>query len=117
MSKTAIAVVVLLLVLVGAGSALASHYTWKNEPTPQNPTVTNQTVLSLAAVDNTTPAAMEERLRTASNTCDIFKAVGHGFGYLSNLCRFNIVNGDPWWRDMPPRQIRDVATALILATS
>jgi len=71
---------------------------------------------SLAAQYHVTPEVMEERLSIAASTCDVFKEVGAGYGYLANVCRFNVVSGNPWWDGMPPRQLRDVAEALIRAT-
>lgn len=117
MTRRTILGVLLLVVGVAAVSATASHYAWKNNPAATEQETYDNTAVSLAQSQNTTPAVMEERLRIAAVTCDIFKEVGEGFGYLSNLCRFNIVNGEAWWEDMPPRQLRDVTAALIKATS
>jgi len=70
----------------------------------------------LAAEHHVAPEVMQERLDIAAHTCAIFKDVGGGYAYLSNVCRFNVVRGEPWWDDMPPRQLREVAEALIEAT-
>lgn len=73
----------------------------------------NGTAARLAGESGVSPEVMEERLRIASDTCDVMKAVGANV--VATVCRFNIVNGDAWWDGMPPRQLRDVTDALIRA--
>jgi hypothetical protein len=68
----------------------------------------------LAEEKGISPEAAQERFDTAARTCDVLRDVGEPA--VASVCRFNIVNGDPWYREMPPRQIRATSDGLIRAT-
>jgi hypothetical protein len=68
----------------------------------------------LAAEQGISPEAAQERFDTAARTCNVLRLVGETA--VERVCRSNIVNGDAWYRDMPPRQIRAVSEGLIRAT-
>jgi hypothetical protein len=109
-----------VVVLVGAGFAGG----WFSGRAAKGKTATTVTVAPapqvsddakiLAAQNNITPEAAQERLDTAARTCDVLKDVGEAA--VASVCRFNIVNGDAWYEGMPPRQIIATSQGLIRAT-
>ena len=105
-------VVLTVAVLVGA-------VYWRDRDGSTSSVQTTETydraTLRLAAANNVPPAVMAERLRIASENCDVFRIVRAGYDQLANVCRANVVGGDPWWGGMSPRQLRDASRALILA--
>ncbi len=114
--RRAIAVLlIIILAVVGLGATIYWRDRDKAGSTARTGRAYDRPTLQLAASNNVLPAVMAERLRIATETCDIFRMIRAGYGYLATACRSNIVGGNPWWGDMSPRQLRDVARALILA--
>jgi hypothetical protein len=117
--KTAIILIlVVALAALGLGGAvLVTHDYWKATTTvtvgPPQPHVSNDVRFD-AAQHGVTIEVMQERLRVARQFCDLLRDVGHP--EVGTVCRFNVENGDPWYDSMPPRQIREVAEALVAAS-
>jgi hypothetical protein len=116
MKLVALAVLALALAVGFVGAVLLVH-----DPRTKTVTVTaaapepgvSSDAKFLSATDNIDPLVAQERLRTASETCDVLREVGEKV--LASVCRLNIEHGDAWWDTMPPRQLRAMSDALIRA--
>lgn len=106
-------------IVVLAVAVLAGALYWRDRDGSTSSAQTTETydraTLRLAAANKIPPAVMAERLRIASENCDVFRIVRAGFDQLATVCRANVVGGDPWWDGMSSRQLRDASRALILA--
>lgn len=111
MKLIAVALVILALA-IGALAAVLALRDSESGQSPE-PDEASEIATRLAEQQGVSPAVMEERLRIAEETCDVLREVGAGG--VASVCRFNVVEGDPWWEGMPPRQLREVAEALIRA--
>jgi hypothetical protein len=110
----AVAVLVLAAAVAFTGAVLLTRDHGKKTVTvaPPQPSVSTF-AKELAGEQGISPEAAEERIRIKNQTCNVLGTVGASAVY--HVCWFNILNGDPWFDGMPPRQLREVSRALIAA--